>query len=213
MEALKFSEILSVGWEKFKARPGLCIGVLFIYYAIALAGGLAEVLFKKMFGFEPHIISVLTSAFASFGTTLIILDLIFDRQTGVGRFGDVIEHFPRALGQYLLNVIILIVSFFLLIIPCIIFALGFSMGIYLVLEKKAGIIESFKMSWAMTKGYKWKLFGYFIGFIGVNLVGALCLLLGLLVTIPVTALAMGEIYRRLLKNYEARNTTSIEGTT
>jgi uncharacterized membrane protein len=41
------------------------------------------------------------------------------------------------------------------------------------------------------------LLGLFIALFGLNLLGACCLLVGLLVTVPVSGLAMAFIYREL----------------
>ncbi len=210
MERLAFGELISTAWQKFKARPGLCIGMLFVYYFIVFAAALAEIILIKFFG-SPifKVISVLVGAYAYFGVTRITLDLIQEKSTGIGRFGDIIELYPKTLGQYLLNLIIILAGFVLLIIPGLIMFFGFSMGIFLMLEKKTSIIDSFKTSWAMTKGYKWKLFFIVLGLLGINLLGLLCLVLGLLVTVPLTMLVQAEVYRRLYHNFEQRNNATI----
>lgn len=207
MQPIKIGEILGIAWDKFSAKPGLCIGTFLTYLAISFAAGIAEVLFEKIVGFNPHIISILVGAFASFGSTLIMIDIALDRPTSIGRFFEVIELYPKAFGQYILNILALLLGLILLVVPGIIVNLGFSMGIYLILERKAGIIESFKMSWAMTRGYKWKLFFISILFLLINLVGVIFLVVGLFVTIPITAIAMAEIFKRLLANHEMRMTT------
>lgn len=210
MERLAFGELISTAWQKFKARPGLCIGMLFVYYFIVFAAALAEIILIKFFG-SPifKVISVIVGAYAYFGVTRITLDLIQEKSTGIGRFGDIIELYPKTLGQYLLNLIIILAGFVLLIIPGLIMFFGFSMGIFLMLEKKTSIIDSFKTSWAMTKGYKWKLFFIVLGLLGINLLGLLCLVLGLLVTVPLTMLVQAEVYRRLYNNFEQRNNATI----
>lgn len=204
MQPIHIKEILGISWEKFNQRPGLCIGTFLIYVAITFTAGLAEGLIKKIFGFNPHVISILMGAFASFGSTLIMLDLGHNRPTSIGRFFEAVEIYPKGLGQYLLNIFFIFIGLLFLIFPAVIVGLGFSMSLYLILERKAGIIKSFKMSWAMTKGYKWKLFFVSILFLLINFVGAIFLIVGLLVTIPVTALSMVEIYKRLLINHEEK---------
>ncbi len=210
MERLVFGELLTTAWQKFKARPGLCVGMLFVYYFIVFAAALAEIILIKFFG-SPifKVISVFVGAYAYFGITRITLDLIQEKETGIGRFGDIIEIYPKTLAQYLLNLIILLAGFVLLIIPGLIMFFGFSMGIFLMLEKKTSIIDSFKTSWAITKGYKWKLFFIILGLLGINLIGLLCLVIGLFVTVPLTMLVQAEIYRRLYNNFEQRNNTTI----
>jgi len=204
MQNIKFREVLSESWEKFNKQPGLCIGTFALYFAISLAAGLLETFIQKLIGFNPHIVSLLVGAFINFGTTLVFIDIVNDRPTSILRFFDAFNVYPKAFGQYLLNTICILLGCVLLIVPGIIFALGFSTGLYLVLEKKIGIIQSFKTSWAITKDYKWKLLGMFLLLILLNLAGAICLLIGLIVTVPLSAIVTIEVFRRLISNHEEK---------
>lgn len=68
---------------------------------------------------------------------------------------------------------------------------------YLVMEKNRGGVEAIKESFKMTNGVWWNL-AYLTLLIGlVNIVGALALLVGLLVSVPVSMLAMVHVYRTL----------------
>lgn len=54
-----------------------------------------------------------------------------------------------------------------------------------------------KKSSAMTKGNMWRIFGYSIVLGLMNLLGLICVVIGLLVTVPVTKLAMAKLYDSL----------------
>jgi uncharacterized membrane protein len=54
-----------------------------------------------------------------------------------------------------------------------------------------------KESWRITNGNKWQLFLFGLVLIGLNLVGLLALVVGLLVTAPITWLAATHAYRTL----------------
>jgi len=60
---------------------------------------------------------------------------------------------------------------------------------FLLVDKDMSILESIRTSWAITKGVRLKLFLFMLVVMGVNLLGAIALFLGLLVTVPVTFLA------------------------
>ena len=49
---------------------------------------------------------------------------------------------------------------------------------------------------------KWDLFVFGLLLIGLNIVGALALLIGLLITIPTTMIAVASVYRKLLDQPE-----------
>lgn len=59
-------------------------------------------------------------------------------------------------------------------------------------------MEAIKKSGEITMGSKGKLFwfGLLLGLI--NIAGAICLLIGLFITIPVTMVAMVYVYRKLM---------------
>lgn len=79
-------------------------------------------------------------------------------------------------------------------------ALRYSMSRFEVLDG-ACIVESLRKSTVITRGVKWKLLGFMIVAILLNILGALLLLVGLLVTIPVTMLAMAHVYTKLKSHH------------
>ncbi len=108
---------------------------------------------------------------------------------------------PRPLWKYLGTSILLGlavgVGFLLLIVPGIIFALMFIFSTFLVIDREIDPIEAMKESYRMTRGHKWNLLGLLLMLILVNLLGVLALIVGLLVSVPVTALALTHAYRVL----------------
>lgn len=101
-----------------------------------------------------------------------------------------------------------VLGLILFIIPGIYLFIRYGAAMYLVVDKKLGIVDSFKMSSVMTEGIKWKLLGF--GFvqmfmaIGIFVAGLICLIVGV---IPAVFIAFGwmtfiniYLYRKL---YEA----------
>jgi uncharacterized membrane protein len=107
------------------------------------------------------------------------------------------QPFWRFLGAQILLAIILIVGFLLLIVPGVIAAVGLGFSPYLVVDRAKGPIEALKESWRITKGHKWQLFLLGLVIIGINILGLLALVVGLLVSIPVSWLAVTHAYRTL----------------
>jgi uncharacterized membrane protein len=68
---------------------------------------------------------------------------------------------------------------------------------YLIVDRDMGPIEAMKLSAKMTYGYKKRLFLVGLISIGVIVIGALVLLVGLLVALPVVVLVWAYIYRKL----------------
>lgn len=98
----------------------------------------------------------------------------------------------------IIRTVIVIVGFILLIVPGLIFSIKFQFSDFLIVDKKLDAIDSLKGSWEMTKGIKWNLFIFRILLGLINLLGLICLILGLFVTIPLTMVASAYVYRKLL---------------
>ena len=81
---------------------------------------------------------------------------------------------------------------------------------YCIVDKGMKVGESFKKSAEITKGYKWKLF--FLGFIliGINILGLLCLGVGLFITVPWTSLLTPIIFRKLCGDEPAVDVVEVQ---
>ena len=69
---------------------------------------------------------------------------------------------------------------------------------YYIVDKDAGIMDSIKMSWKLTKGGAINLFLLGLIFFVINFIGAI-LVVGLAVTFPLTFLASALLYRKFQK--------------
>lgn len=94
--------------------------------------------------------------------------------------------------------LIIIAGLILFIIPGIIFSIKLQYSEYLIVDKKLDAVSSIKDSWKMTKGVKWNLFLFAILLGLINVLGILALLVGLLITVPLTFIANTYVYRKLL---------------
>lgn len=90
-----------------------------------------------------------------------------------------------------------------MIVPGIILGIKFWFFDYFIMDKKVGPIEALKRSAELTSGVKWKLFLFFLALTGINILGALLLLIGLFLTIPTTMMAAAFVYRKLLAQTES----------
>ena len=100
----------------------------------------------------------------------------------------------KATALFLLR---LIAGFVLLVVPAVIWALRYQFYNYAMVDKNLSARDSMRESARITEGAKWKLLELTLVLIALNIAGALCLLVGLLVTMPVSMIAMGHVYREL----------------
>lgn len=97
----------------------------------------------------------------------------------------------------ILRTVIIVFGLILFIVPGVIFSIKLQFSEYLIVDKNLTAIDSIKKSWEMTKGVKWNLFllGLLLGLI--NILGILALLVGTLITVPLTLIANTYVYKKL----------------
>lgn len=105
--------------------------------------------------------------------------------------------FWKFTGAYLLTALIVLAGFILLIVPGFILATVLIFTSYLVMDRNLGPIEAIKESARITKGNRWNLFFLLLALLGINILGLLAVFVGLLVSAPVSLIAMAYAYRKL----------------
>ena len=144
------------------------------------------------------LVSVAISIIIQIGFTKITLDL-YDKKPL--NFSNLYTQYPLALryfGASILYGLIVGVGLIFLIIPGIYFAIKYQFYSYLIIDKNVGLMDSIKKSGTMTEGVKMNLFIFSLALIGINILGALALGVGLFVSIPITVMATVYVYRKLL---------------
>jgi uncharacterized membrane protein len=117
------------------------------------------------------------------------------------RLGDLFEPLPlffRFLFAQLLYGLIVAAGLLLLVVPGVIWAIRYGFVPFLVIDKQLDPFAALRASKRLTSGHTRALFGFGLLLFGVNLLGALALGVGLLVTIPATAMAAAHAYRSLV---------------
>ena len=90
-----------------------------------------------------------------------------------------------------------LVAFIAASIPIAILLIKFSLCFYFVIDRGLGPIKALKASSWATKGAEWSLFVFGILCGLINLLGFLCLFVGLFATFPTIMVAMALVYRDL----------------
>lgn len=195
--------MIRFGWETFKKRPWFFIGVFLV---VSILTSSSSFKISENTQHAPGTIALFVVAgiamaaiqvLAKMGSTQLVLKA--QENTELLTFGDLWAPHPfwKYIGASILVGIIVIIGFILLIVPGIIWALRYMFVPYLVMERKLKPFEALKESARITYGHKWQLLGLIGLIVLVNILGALCLLVGLLVSGPVSALAIGHAYRTL----------------
>jgi uncharacterized membrane protein len=198
--------IIKWAWETFKKRPWIFVGMIGVIFLVNIVAGmvLPEGVMVDEGGLEISSVRVLSSILSFLVQTLVAMGAI----AFMLKAHDALESVeltdlwhPQRFLTYLAATILLslavMVGFVLLIIPGVIAAVRLQFAPYLVIDRGLGPIEALKESTRITKGHSWQLLALMGLILLINLLGVLALLVGLLVTIPLSYLAIAHAYRTL----------------
>lgn len=210
MHSFSIKEALSFGWKTTWDNFKFFLSLLAIAFVVCVA-------FNGLFALSskagPSILPIglgmaILGIVMKIGWLRITLDFVHGDK--MPAWNDLFSHyslfFPFILASILYNIIIAVGSV-LLIIPGIIAALMLGFYGYGVVDKNLAPLEALTFSRSITYGAKWKLLGFYILLGLINLAGALVLLIGLLVTLPLSALAHAHVYQQLAREKTSESST------
>jgi uncharacterized membrane protein len=192
------------GWETFKRRPWFFAGTaLLILVLSGLVDSLTGRVDALVTGSPEHpsglglVINLAFGTLLSMGATAFYIAAHDNPDAAELSMLWHPRPFWKYLGLSILLAIVVGVGLALLIVPGIILLLMFMFSTFIVIERSLGPIDAMSESRRLTRGHKWQLLG-FVGLLFlINLLGLLALIVGILVSIPVSALAFVHAYRAL----------------
>lgn len=192
---LGVEKVIRKGWKTTKANLGFLIGLIVVISAINITlSAVVEMVENEVFIVFWNVVSIVVSLWLSLGAIRILLDLVYNKQP---RFKTLFSQ-----GQHLLNFLVAAIVYnliilgglILLIVPGIIWAIKFQFFSYFIVDEGMGVMDSLRASAQITSGDKWNLFLLGVSIFVINFIGMLLLLVGLLVTYPLTMLALAYAY-------------------
>ena len=205
--AFSIKEALSFGYNKFKQNTSVLVGILVVLFLISItlnglqkltddSAPIASVLFQ--------IIAFVVQLVSAMGIIRISLSIYSGSKI---RFMDILSETHRFLDYmvaYFLFFFMTFLGLVLLIFPGIIWASTYLFYGYILIDEKEKPIASLKRSKELTKNNRLQIFYFLLVLLGINLLGALLLGVGLLVTIPISFISMGYVYNKLKEKNNSR---------
>lgn len=115
-------------------------------------------------------------------------------------FNDLLSGLPIFLPVLVANIITGLavgIGLIFLIVPGVIIALGLSMTLPLIVDKRLGPIDALSASWALTTGNKGMLFIFGLLAIALVVAGTCACFVGILLVLPILYIAHAYVYLRL----------------
>ena len=202
---LTISDFMRQARESLSGRWGLVIGALAIYILVALP--------LALFGMIPCIgipIVIAVSGSLMLGISAFYLAIARNEEAEMVMFLEGFRNLLRSVGLYILYAIAVTIGLALLIIPGVLLMLYLAF-IWFILadEPKSDIIDVMIKSAAMTDGYKMKLFILYLIFLGLTILSALTLFIGLFWVIPFIYTTWAKIYEDAKANYKQKQSALI----
>lgn len=198
-QTFSIGDVFGKAWKLFSANAWLFIGAFML---MAIAGGIGSFFTSENFTQNNllmqalgNVISFVLSSFISIGATKLILDKIDGKKAGI----ETLFQGSRWLMNYLLASLIIGVivglGLIMLIIPGIYLGIRLMFAGYFIVDRNMNAIDAIGASWNATKSSALMLFAFILAAIVVNFFGLIALVVGLLVTAPLTSIAFVYAYR------------------
>ena len=194
---------ISQGWEKFKENSGAIIIPMIVYIIITFAVS-ALVLMIVPSRMASAISNLINIAFIPMGASFYMIahKIWRNEETEIKDLTLGYEHWQALILGTIVTVVIVLVGFLALIIPGIFLAVAYSFTTMFIVLKKYEFWPAMEAS-RQVISKNWFQFFLFIIVLGlINLAGALCLIIGLLVTIPVSIFAMYAAFKDVVLDKE-----------
>ncbi len=198
-KSFSISEAVKYGFNFIKANFVTFIKLGAVLIIINIISNMVTGLFKdNPLSFLWTLISMVISILVQIGSIKITLELYDGKPLNFSNLYSQSNLILRYLGASILYGLMVFVGFIFFIIPGIYLAIKYQFFSYLIVDKNMGIMDSFKKSENMTQGVKMNLLLFFLALAGINILGALVFLVGLIITIPTTVMATVYVYKKLL---------------
>ena len=195
---INIAEAIKLGWKIFKNNVKYFIGMLLIVFVLYLT---PEIL-KGLVTGNIAILLLLMGAIGWIVQRIVDLSMV---KVGLKFYDGEKPKYRELLSdkettiQYIIGTAIYFVvtgiGFLLLIVPGVILGIKLQFYSYLILDKKMDAVSALKKSFEMTNGYGLSLFIFIAAIMGLNILGGVALLVGLLATLPISFIAYAKVYR------------------
>lgn len=188
--ALKLGQLFDRSWNSVKDQ-------------LALVAGLSLVAWMGMFaaGSLP-LVGWIFNAVISAGYLACLLRVRQKQNFDFADFFWAFGNMNRFLNVILAGVIVLmaiVMGTVFLIIPGLFLWIMLSLTNFILVNGDKDAVTSVKESWVLVSGNWWSVFGLMIFLGGLNILGAMCFFVGLLVTWPITYLILQEKMEDLIR--------------
>jgi len=194
-------ELLKESWQDLRGRWKPFYTVASIYGITVIAVQiLAEILYAVHLGLIGWTISTIFTILLGGGFTYAVLKFVRGEKPEIIDVFALFEDMGLGANYVLMSVlknIITAIGFFLLLVPGIYLSVGYMFSSFLMLDKGLSPWEALETSRKTVHKNWFQYFLFVLVLIIVNIIGAIPLGLGLIVTLPISYIALTKLYYRV----------------
>lgn len=196
---LPLAEAVQFGWRTVREYPLFLVGTLLVAWGVPslIKWGGDVALHDGAPQFAIRLISMAVSATLTLGLAKIYLRFRDGERPIFENLFDGISQFLKYLGASIIASVAVVMGLILLIVPGVVILIRLWFVGFVIVDKRSGPLDAIQQSWDISRGRTMDLLVLFFILIGLNLLGAICLGIGILVTLPMSGLALAHVYRSL----------------
>ena len=193
-QTIAISEILNTSWQSLKSQLWILIGLLIGYTIISFT---LNMLLSAGIPIIAPLLSLVIGLIFSLGYLKNLFQTLDTIEPQFSAYGQQARKILTYFAANILVSIVICIGFLLLIIPGIYLMLRLQFYLAFIVEEDAGIIDSLQRSWNITKGQELSLFFLFLTMIGLLILGAILLGIGIFVATPLVYMMYCVTFRKL----------------
>jgi uncharacterized membrane protein len=211
-------EALSSGWKAtienigglllYVFLPGLFLFLLNIGSSFIVKSMNLGDVGTSLLQFGSSVIHMLLQVIFNIAVIKICLKYLDNRQVSPADFIPTMTQFWFYVAAAFLNTLIVGIGLCLLVVPGVILGLMLQFYGFLIVDKGLGPIQAFKASTELTKGTKLELFILWVILAIIMIVGAICLVIGLVPATFMYYMTVAYVYRKCLSKSDISTITA-----
>ena len=185
-------DAIEAGWNGVRSNLKFFVGAFLFWAAVSLI----EVFAK---GAATKLLVGIFQLGLSLGYLKVALDVADKKKPEFKELFSCFALLHKYLAAAIVYALTVMAGLVLLIIPGIIWMVDFGFHPFVIVSERLGPIAALRKSSALTEGVILKLFVFLLALIGINLLGVIPAGIGLIITLPLSAIAAAHVYRQLEK--------------
>ncbi|NTU69054.1 MAG: hypothetical protein HGB02_09305 [Chlorobiaceae bacterium] len=191
---LDMKSAITGGWTLFKAHSGEFIGFTIILFLVSAISSLFS-------NAGSLIVSAVFSPLSA-GFLIATFRILAGKEFHFNDLFSGFNHFLPLLLAGLATGCLVAAGFVLLIVPGIYFMVSYLFASAIVLDYGVEFWQAMEISRRLVGKHWFRLFGFMVLLVLINLLGLLALGIGMLVSIPVTSCALAVAYRGIVGEHD-----------